>query len=479
MRNLIKKNINLEKRRYYGEHLTSIEIFKKFILPYIKEKLYRHTWVDLYAGEGNLILPILNYIDKKERIEFFTNRIYLFDIQEEKVKKSVCNAISYGIPEAVAVKNIIKRDTLKNYPDFINNKDYPVLHITNPPYLYIGYIVKKGGRNFTYFKDENKGYQDLYQIALINDLRNGIKEMIYIIPTNFIYGDSCSNKIRNDLLKFYDIERSFIFEEKIFKYTGTNVGIFFFKKKTKHFTENIKFHCIKIKNGVSKNMIYTLKPENNYKAGDYFNEFTRIFKSKKHLSVKFYLNSKELLENKGTKKLEVIDANKFIGKNYEIKSIYVNDKLYNKILNNTLFVRTIDTGSEDGRAGLYEIKDVFNVKGIIVSKPYRTHPIQLFFEPEIGYNDQINLKKYFNLLLEYFREQEDSDFLTTFKYSESSYTRKYLGLNKTKSLIYTFPILEMSNKEKIDFYKIISKENSLDIIEFVKSFNKYRGIFNE
>lgn len=52
-----------------------------------------------------------------------------------------------------------------------------------------------------YFSGPNNGYQDLYQIALINDLRNNIFNMIYIIPTNFLFGFSVSNKIRMDFLK--------------------------------------------------------------------------------------------------------------------------------------------------------------------------------------------------------------------------------------------------------------------------------------
>ncbi len=89
-------------------------------------------------------------------------------------------------------------DTIKNYPRFILDGDLPVYHITNPPYLYIGYIVKheETRKYLDYFKGENRGYQDLYQLALMNDLRNGIKKMIYIIPSNFLFGFSVSNNIR-------------------------------------------------------------------------------------------------------------------------------------------------------------------------------------------------------------------------------------------------------------------------------------------
>ncbi|MGQ9798883.1 MAG: hypothetical protein ACUVRG_06265 [Ignavibacterium sp.] len=162
------------KRREFGAHLTSIDIFRKFIFPKIKDDLYKYTWIDLFGGEGNLILPILETIPKNKRIEFFQNHILLFDIQKEMVEKAITNAQSYGIPRQIAEKNIILRDTLENYPDLKSLK-YPPYHITNPPYLYLGYIAKNSERNLKYFSGPNEGYQDLYQIALINDLRNNLQ----------------------------------------------------------------------------------------------------------------------------------------------------------------------------------------------------------------------------------------------------------------------------------------------------------------
>lgn len=183
-----------KKRRALGAHLTSVGIFEKFILSEIKDKLWNYIWVDLFCGEGNLILPMLNLIPKNHRINFFKEHIFLFDIQEEMIKKSITNAEKYGIPYDIAKENIQKRDTLKDYPIFIKNLSYPIFHITNPPYLYLGYIVKQAKEHLKYFSDINDGYQDLYQIAMINDLRHDIQNMIYIIPTNFLFGFSVSNK---------------------------------------------------------------------------------------------------------------------------------------------------------------------------------------------------------------------------------------------------------------------------------------------
>ena len=222
-------------RKFFGEHLTSVEVFKEYILPEIRDKLYNYVWVDLFCGEGNLILPMLEEVPSEKRKAFFEKHIYLFDIQKRMVEAAVRKAISYGIPEELARKKILVRDTIKNYPVFIFNKGLPVFHITNPPYFYKGALRKSFLKDDleAYFKGENERYQDLYQIALANDLRYGVSRMIYIIPTNFLYGGRISDNIRADLFKHYTIEKVIFFETKVFDYTGTHVMLAFLKEKRK------------------------------------------------------------------------------------------------------------------------------------------------------------------------------------------------------------------------------------------------------
>lgn len=460
------------KRRTYGEHLTSISIFKDFILPEIEKEIYNYRWVDLFCGKGNLILPILELIPEGKRIEFFEKHIFLFDIQKELVEKTILNAVKYGIPEELARKNIQQRDSIKDYPTFILESNLPVYHITNPPYLYLGYIAKhkETQKYLEYFQGQNEGYQDLYQLALINDLRNGIEKMIYIIPSNFLFGFSVSNKIRDDFFQYYNIRKVYIFEKKIFEFTGINVLICFFERKAIPKKERMIFEGVKINKEVRKR-IYTLEPENHFRAGNEFEDFVKQYRTLKPLQVSFYLTMEEVDKNRGDNRITVIDANSFNGKEYEKKVIYVNDKLYKKIKGNILFIRTVDTGSFEGRAGLYLIRDTFGVDGILVTKStYRTHPIQLFFEPQISEDEQKLLKEYFNLLLEYFREKTDSEFMTTYKYSNSEYTRKYLGLTQVKKLIETFPILSLGERERATFEELINVKDVEKIISFVKSF---------
>ena len=469
MGNKIESSEESLHRRSLGVHLTSSDIFLKFIFSGIKEKLWEYKWIDLYAGEGNLILPILNSIPPEDRIRFFRNHIYLSDIQEEMLEKCIKKAEFYGIPSEVASNNIMLRDNLECFPDFLKDKQKPIFHITNPPYLYLGYIRKHNEtqKYLKLFEGKNEGYQDLYQIAMINDLRNQIDNLIYIIPSNFLFGASVSNKFRKDFLKFYKINKMIIFETKIFEFTGTNICIGFFERKKIPKSENVKFNGIKIKKQSREiRKTYILKPKYKYRAGSKFDEFLEENRLNTPLNVKYYLLKKEIMNNKGSNKLSVIDANNYKSNQYTKLDLRVNDNLKNKIESNILYVRTVDTGSISGRVGLGIITEDFNVNGIYVSgNTYRTHPIQIFLEPEISHNEQIILKNYFNLLLESFRKKLDSEFLTTYKYSNAEYTRKYLGLTQVRNLIQTFPYKKLNKNFKEKLSSFVDKKDLKRIIE--------------
>ncbi|MHA2398915.1 MAG: N-6 DNA methylase [Promethearchaeota archaeon] len=456
-------------RRSYGVHLTSSDIFLNYIYPEIKSKLWNFRWVDLYAGEGNLILPLLDLIPTDQRTTFFEKHIYLSDIQEDMVKKCIKKAEILGIPSALALKNIKVRDNLESFPLFLKEKQLPIFHITNPPYLYLGYIKKheETQKYLTLFKGDNEGYQDLYQIALINDLRNNIYNLIYIIPSNFLFGASGSNKFRLDFLKQYKIQKMIVFETQIFEFTGTNICIGFFKKKKNPKSEILEFKGLKVKkknNSIKKE--YRLKPKYNYRAGSEFDEYLDTSRVSLPLNVRYYLLRKEVMNNKGTNRIKVIDANDYSGNQYRKLVLDVSDSLKKKIEANILYVRTVDTGSYDGRVGLGIISEDFEVDGIYVSgNTYRTHPIQVFLDPELSRNDQILLKNTFNLILESFREKLDSEFLTTYKYSNAEYTRKYLGLTQTRRLIQTFPFKELNKEFRNKLIELVKKKDFSGILE--------------
>ena len=464
----------IRNRRKFGMHLTSKDIFYKYIYPEIKQDLKNYIWVDLYAGEGNLILPILNFISQNERNDFFLNHIFLFDIQKEMVNRCIKNAESYGISEVIAKQNILIRDNLESFPEFLKQKKFPVYHVTNPPYLYLGYIKKHSETQklLHYFKKDNIGYQDLYQIAMLNDLRSGIEDLVYIIPSNFLYGASVSNKFRLDFLRYYKILKMVIFETKIFEFTGTNICIGFFKKRKKPKIKDLTFSGIKIKkqNKIS-HKDYILKFQYKYRAGYEFDEFLKNYRTKYPLKVKYYFLKDKVLENLGNSEIDVIDANQYMNNKYKKLKLKINEKLKQKLESNILYIRTVDTGSYHGRVGLGIIKADFNVNGILVSgNTYRTHPIQIFLEPQLSLEDQILIKDYFNFILELFREHLDSEFLTTYKYSNADYTRKYLGLTQTRKLIETFPYKSLTTNKKESLKKFIKNNKFNEILQILTPF---------
>lgn len=430
-----------KRRRHLGEHLTSETIFASYILPEIIEERDQYVWVDLFCGEGNLILPILGTIPEKKRESFFKDHIFLCDVQKDMVRRAVRQAVSYGISEDIAQERIKINDSLRHFPDELAPVKEHVYHVTNPPYLYIGYI-RKNRELYHYsdlFKGAGEGLQDLYQIAMNNDVRNGIRRMVYLVPTNFIFGNSVSESIRMSVLSRYSIEKATIIERKVFTNTGTNVLILFFKKSDAPL-EKVEFSALKISAG-SRVSRYVLRKEYRFRAGDTFNRYVEKNRQSSSPEVYFYLTRNELLLNPGRENVRIIDSKSYNSDGYGLLHFNVSDRMYDKLRKNPIFVRTLDTGTSRGRAGLYEIEKVFGADGIMVDgNTYRTNPIHVFFRNLPSRLTALKIMHEFNRRLEELREETDSEFMTTYKYSTSTYTRKYLGLNQVKSLMRTIDV---------------------------------------
>jgi len=146
--------------------------------------------------------------------------------------------------------------------------------------------------------------------------------------------------------------------------------------------------------------------------------------------------------------------------------------MFDKIKNNKLYVRTVDTGTTSGRIGLYFIEQDFLSDGILVSKTkHRTQPVQIFFNPILTEEEQHMLQQYFNLLIEYFRDKTDSEFLTTYRHSTHQYTRKRLCLTQVKELIQTFPIFSIDENNKVILNTLIHNRDQEGLLSFVKRVN--------
>ncbi len=59
--------------------------------------------------------------------------------------------------------------------------------------------------------------------------------------------------------------------------------------------------------------------------------------------------------------------------------------------------------------------------------------------------------------------------MTTYKYSESQYTPKYLGLSQAKSLIETFPWLTLTSQEHEWLQKTVATDDAEAVVEFVQA----------
>lgn len=444
----------LQKRKR-GAFYTPEEILDKYILPKIKPLLWNYVWIDLYCGRGDLIIPIIKCIEKNKRNLFFKEHVKCFDIDKKALSIFKERLKDLGIKENLINKNVIQKDTLKSFPNFYHS--YPLYHITNPPYLYKGFIPKteKTKDLLKYFQGEREPLQDLYQVALFNDIKKGIEKMIYIIPTNFLFGDANANYIRNLVFTHYKLTHLYILEEKVFPDTGTNTCICFFEKKQLPSSEDQIVNAVKLSKGEEKLRTYKLSKKFKWRAGAEFYEFCSKFRAKTPLKFNYYLLKREVDANQGKYEVILLDVNK-----YEPIKVKVNRYLYDKIRRNILFLKTLDTGRFEGMAGLYECREIFNVEGIMVSKnsTYRTHPIQIFFRNKLSVEEQKFVKYWFNIVLNKLRADYDSDFMTTYRESTQYYTRKYLGLQQAKLLLETCPILDLEEKEK-EYVLKLAKNN--------------------
>ena len=424
-----------DKIKQYGVFLTPVDIFEKYIFDNIKNYLNDFVFVDFFCGTGNLILPILNHIDADKRVDYFKNHIFMFDILQEQVDIAIKNAKIYGIPENLAKENIKVKDSISDYPtDLINKYGDRLFHITNPPYLSTRVIGRSRFKlELKRFKGDYSKFTDIYQLALYNDIIHGLKNMIYIIPSNFIFATTSVKNIRHAIFEKYNISNAVMFEKRIFDYTGTNVGIFEFVRNNKMDYKKT-FTAKKIYYNGEKTIKYELLKKYDYAGGTKFYEFLEKMPKSKNYKIFFKLKEKELNDNRGNNNVVIYYTN-----TKELKNVGVNENEFNKIKNNILYARIVDGGRKDTRIGLYDIRKFHNEKcdGIAsLTKFHRVGPIEVFINPQISLKEQEQLINRFNYHLEKLRHETDSDFLLTFQVPfGNGYIKKYMPIKLFSTLI--------------------------------------------
>ncbi len=331
-----------------------------------------------------------NTINKKNRGQFYTtNSSYILDgfplppedircIIEpfagrgdliEWVEKSGCASIIEAYDIEPKSENIMKRDTLINPPDYNN-----AWVITNPPYL---------ARN----KSENKYIYELYDT---NDLykcfitsivkQNNCRGGIFIIPAGFFFSPrEIDVRCRDTFMKKYKITKIKYFEETVFDDTTTTIVAFSFEKSVVDLQEqNVEW--IMMPSNVKKE--FNMNSLNDWIIGG------DIYKLSvpENISVRRYVEGQKLRENE-------------------------------QQLNITL--NALDSGTKCGRIGLTYKKDyIYPAKEC--SRTYATFRITGKILTE---NEQIQICKEFNDLLEKKRKDMWSLFLPQFRESKE-YARK-------------------------------------------------------
>lgn len=339
------------------------------------------------------------------------------DLLEWAKKHGAKKVIGYDIDSKyIDNNNVFKNDSL------LNPKKYKFV-VTNPPYLNVNKansLIKK-----RYFK--NSDFEDLYHISIFNILNSD--EGIIIVPVNFLSAEN-SKKIRNFFFSKFKIVKVNYFKHQVFPDTSYNV-IAFYYKKLKNPINKINF---KMKIFPEKELIdIKLEKKFNWTIGGA--DLARI-KNQKNVLGAFRLTEKDVGQKKGNIKMKAA----FNHVKHK-EDINISQDFYDYLNKNIIMLKAIDSGSEEGKISLENIKD-YNID-CLVSKETSRHMIHILFKDGISVKDQKKLISLFNEEIKKLRKQHLSLFLTNYRDNDRKrisfdFTYKllnYLYFNKIESNI--------------------------------------------
>ncbi len=323
---------------------------------HIPKFLSFQTIVEPFCGEGDLLKFVENSL-KKYNLE-------CYDIDPKK-------------------DFIIKRDTLKNPPNYSNK-----FVITNPPYL---------ARN----KSKNKEIYDLYNVNdlykafLCHLIKNSPEGGIVIIPLNFWSSirESDVDLRKRFLDKFY-VSQLNIFEEQVFSDTSYTVCSFQFQ----------------LLNNDNDNILTNVD----------------IYPSKTNIKIKF--DSKNLFMI-GGHIYNLTNDEKYNVSRLTSDNMYQNT-IKNKYLTN-IIVKCIDDSIKN-KINL-SINDNLYIDNT-PNKSCRTYA-SLIIEPMLSAEEQIVLVNKFNIFLNKNRDKYNSLFLNNYRESKDSFARKRISFELVYNII--------------------------------------------
>lgn len=282
------------------------------------------------------------------------------------------------------------------YNDSILNSQKYKFVLTNPPYLNINKadrLIKE-----KYLKASN--FEDLYQASLFSLM--GSEEGIVIVPINFLSATN-SKKIRNAFFyKFKIIEMNY-FKQQVFPDTTYNVIAFYYKRKDSQFENEFSI----------KTHIYPDNKVVNIKLNKKFNwtiggEILDKIQNQHNILGIRRLTEKDLKNENGPIKIRV--AYNHIK---DILEIRVSKEMYDLLHSNLILLKAIDSGSEDGKLALENIKS-YGVE-CLISKESSRHMIYLIFDKPLKISEQKRIIELFNEEIDKMRKTHLSLFLTNYR----------------------------------------------------------------
>ena len=297
-------------------------------------------------------------------------------------------------------------NTLIFYNDSLQNPKKYEFILTNPPYLYQNKMKDK-----TLL--QNSKHTDLYQLSLEKIMNS--EEGIVIVPINFLSAEN-SKYIRELFLAKFEIERVNYFSEQVFEDTTYNVIALYYKKK-KFLTDkmSIDFTIYPQK----KHSKITLYQKYNWQIGGEFLAEINAYSNKLRIS---RLEEEDLQKGDYTIKAAYNNLD-------EIKEFNVSDSILSKIKKNIVVLKAIDSGSENGKICLEDIRK-YNLDALISIKTSR-HQIQLLFPENISIKEQEKIIELFNNEIEDKRNRYHSLFMTNYRDKD----RKRISFNFAYNLV--------------------------------------------
>jgi hypothetical protein len=409
----------------YGVYRTPERVACETIYPMVARSMETHIVYDAFAGDGDLIFGLMRWLpDADARARWFGAHAFLYDVRPEAVEHMRERAIALGVPKDIARERIRVRDTLAKPPQHGEN----AIHITNPPWFYKGSLAKRPDAKDTwahYF--QHTSYVDVYQLAMGNDIRLGVREAVYIVPPNFLFGDAVASTIRREVFRYYTVPTIVYYAHPIFETTDQHALVVHMKRKPNPDDEPQEVELVYREPHRVLRYRERLSVANGYRAGAAFDEYVGDANRLAPHTVRWYLTWDEVLRRRGNNTVRLLEVSV-----YGIATADIDDELLAELRANPYFLRTLDS-TNGRRAGLYRVQDEYGVEGIVAQRTHRTHPIQVRVYPPLPESYWDTVAEAFNATLERLRTQTRDGFMTCFRYGYSP--RRYLGLNQAARLL--------------------------------------------